>query len=182
MNLSLDEVSARARRIRMVLTDCDGVLTDGSLHYSSDGEHERGEINVFHIHDGLGLQLARSAGLEVGLISGRLSLPVAERARELGLKHVYQGVESKLEVYQRICEVEGLHDEQVAYLGDDLPDLPVLRRAGLAIAVADAVGEVRARAHLITKRRGGRGAVREALELILKAQGRWEGIVERYLQ
>jgi 3-deoxy-D-manno-octulosonate 8-phosphate phosphatase (KDO 8-P phosphatase) len=181
MNLSLAEAARRARHIRLVLTDCDGVLTDGSLHYSSDGARERGEINVFHIHDGLGLRLARSAGLKIGLISGRVSLPVAERARELGIDHVYQGVACKLEVYERIREAEKLSDAQIAYLGDDLPDLPPLRRAGLAIAVADAVSEVRQSAHVITQRRGGRGAVREAVELILKAQGQWEKILARYL-
>jgi len=182
MNLSLDEASERARHIRLLLTDCDGVLTDGSIHYASDGERERGEINVFHIHDGLGIVLARGAGLKVGLISGRVSLPVAERARALGLDHVYQGVESKLEVYERIREIERLSHEQIAYLGDDLPDLPLLRRAGLAIAVADAVSEVRQCAHLITHQRGGRGAMREAIELILKAQGQWEEIIQHYLR
>ena len=182
MNLSLDEASKRARHIRLLLTDCDGVLTDGSIYFASDGERERGEINVFHIHDGLGLVLARGAGLKVGLISGRVSLPVAERARQLGLDHIYQGVESKLEVYEQIRETERLRDEQIAYLGDDLPDLPLLRRVGLAIAVADAVSEVRQCAHLITHRPGGHGAVREAIELILKAQGQWEEIIQRYMQ
>ena len=181
MNLSLDEVTERARRIRLLLTDCDGVLTDGGVRYFSDGERTRGEINVFHIHDGLGLRLAHAAGLKLGLISGRLSPTVAERARELGLDHIHQGVENKLEVYERIRETEKLRHEEIAYLGDDLPDLPLLCRAGLGITVADAVSEVRQRAHFITERRGGRGAVREAVELILKAQGLWEKVIERYL-
>jgi len=180
MNLSPDEITPRARLIRLLLTDCDGVLTDGSLHYSSDGERAVEATQVFHIHDGLGIRLAHAAGLKVGIISGRTSLPLAHRARELKIDHLYQGIADKLDAYKQICAAEGLLEEQIAYLGDDLPDLPLLRRAGLAVAVADAVSEVQLYAHHITQRRGGRGAMRETIELILRAQGKWKEIIRQY--
>jgi 3-deoxy-D-manno-octulosonate 8-phosphate phosphatase (KDO 8-P phosphatase) len=177
----LDDIIARARRIRLLLTDCDGVLTDGQLYFSGEGAALT-EIKAFHIHDGLGLRLAREAGLKVGIISGRTSPALAARARELKLDHLIQGAENKLAAYEQIRVAEGLRDEQIAYLGDDLPDLPLLRRAGLALAVADAVSEVRQSAHLVTERCGGKGAVREAVECILKAQGCWEQSLRPYLR
>jgi len=180
MELPPDEVAERARRIRLLLTDCDGVLTDGSLYYATDGERVFEAVKVFHIHDGLGLQLARRAGLKVGIISGRTSLPLAERARELMVDYLYQGVEIKLDAYEQVRAAEGLRDEEIAYIGDDLPDLPLMRRAGLAIAVADAATEVRQCAHVITQRQGGRGAVRETIELILKAQEKWDALIGQY--
>jgi len=182
MNLPSDEVTQRARPIRLLLMDCDGVLTDGSLYYSLDGERALAEDKVFHIHDGLGLRLAREAGLKTGIISGRLSRALAARAKELGIDHLHQGSEDKLAAYETIRAAEKLADDQIAYIGDDLPDLPLLRRAGLAIAVFDAVSEIRQRAHFITQHCGGRGAVREAVELILKAQGQWEEVLQRYWQ
>ncbi|MGH9855312.1 MAG: KdsC family phosphatase [Blastocatellia bacterium] len=179
MNIS-EEIIARARHIKLLLLDCDGVLTDGGLHYTFDGKRVLEGAKVFHIHDGQGLKLAREAGLKLGIISGRISPALTARARELQIDHLHQGVDDKLAVYEQIKNAEGLADEQIAYIGDDLPDLAVMRRVGLAIAVADAVDEIREAAHFITSKPGGRGAVREAIELILKAQDKWRESLQRY--
>ncbi len=158
-----DEIAHRARKIKLILTDCDGVLTDGSLYYTANGEAAK----VFHIHDGLAFKLARQAGLKTGIISGRKSAALELRARELNVDYLYHGNDAKLAAYEEIRTAENLRDEQIAYLGDDLHDLELLHRVGLAIAVADAVAEVKAAAHFTTTRNGGRGAFREAVELIL---------------
>jgi 3-deoxy-D-manno-octulosonate 8-phosphate phosphatase (KDO 8-P phosphatase) len=168
-----EEITIRACKIRLILTDCDGVLTDGSLYYTANGE----DTKVFHIHDGLAFKLARHAGIKTGIISGRKSEALALRARELNVDHLYHGHDAKLGAYEEICAAENLHDEQIAYLGDDLHDLELLHRVGFAIAVADADAEVKAAAHFITTRNGGRGAFREAVELILKAQDKWESLL-----
>lgn len=178
MNLSPDELSRRARRIRVILTDCDGVLTDGRLYYAGDSCAE--PFKVFHIHDGLGLRLAARAGLKIGIISGRESRALIARGRELGVHHLYCGSDEKLVAYKRILLDEGASEAEVAYIGDDLPDLPLLTCVGLAVAVADAVEEVRTAAHYVTARAGGTGAVREVVELILKAQGLWDGLIDEY--
>jgi 3-deoxy-D-manno-octulosonate 8-phosphate phosphatase (KDO 8-P phosphatase) len=178
MSLPPDEVARRAARVRLLLADCDGVLTDGRLYYSAAGE----SLKVFHIHDGLGLRLAKRAGLKLGVISGRESAALETRARELGVDYLFQGSDAKLGAYEQILAAAGLSDEQAAYVGDDLPDLPLLGRVGLAVAVADAASEVRARAHYVTSRPGGGGAVREVAELILKAQGRWDDLLQAYFE
>jgi 3-deoxy-D-manno-octulosonate 8-phosphate phosphatase (KDO 8-P phosphatase) len=175
-----EETIARARQIKLLLLDCDGVLTDGGLHYTFDGKRVLEGAKVFHIHDGQGLKLAREAGLKLGIISGRISPALTARARELQIDYLNQGVDDKISVYEQIKTAEGRADDQIAYIGDDLPDLPVMRRVGLAIAVADAVDEVRECAHLITNKPGGRGAAREAIELILKAQDKWRESLLRY--
>lgn len=175
-----EETIARARRIKLLLLDCDGVLTDGGLHYTFDGKRVLEGAKVFHIHDGQGLKLAREAGLKLGIISGRVSPALTARARELQIDHLHQGVDDKLFVYEQIKTSEGFTDDQIAYIGDDLPDLVVMRRVGLAIAVADAVGEIRECAHLVTNKPGGRGAAREAIEMILKAQDKWRELLLRY--
>ncbi|MFN7927753.1 MAG: HAD hydrolase family protein [Blastocatellia bacterium] len=171
------DLQQRARRIRLLLTDCDGVLTDGSLVYTADGEAAK----VFHIHDGLAFKLAQQAGLQTGIISGRKSAALELRARELKVKYLYHGNDAKLAAYEEIRAAEQLTDEQIAYIGDDLHDLPLLRRVGYAIAVADAVAEVTAAAHFVTTRNGGRGAFREAVEMILKAQERWADLCAQFL-
>lgn len=180
MQLPSDEIIHRASRIRLLLTDCDGVLTDGRLYYSANEAHSAESLKVFHIHDGLGLKLAKRAGIKVGIISGRKSDELAARARELSVDYLYQGNDAKLGAYAEILEAEKLSDDQVAYVGDDLPDLSLLKRVGLAIAVANAVDEVKAAAHHITTRRGGDGAIREVVEFILKAQDKWADIVQEY--
>jgi 3-deoxy-D-manno-octulosonate 8-phosphate phosphatase (KDO 8-P phosphatase) len=181
MPLPLAEIEDRARRISLLLMDCDGVLTDGSVIYTADGEQAHEQTKVFHIHDGQGLRLAKQAGLQLGLISGRNSVAVAVRARELGFDYVFQGVADKLAIYEELCQSAQFDHSDIAYIGDDLPDLPLLRRVGLAIAVADAVPEVHTQAHFITQKPGGRGAVREAIEMLLKAQEKWDTVMWRYL-
>jgi 3-deoxy-D-manno-octulosonate 8-phosphate phosphatase (KDO 8-P phosphatase) len=175
-----DEVASRAKKIRLLLTDCDGVLTDGSVYYSADGKRVFEVTKVFNIHDGQGFRLAQEAGLKLGIISGRASPALAARAREIQIDYLYQGVGNKLAVYEQIKVAEGLTDEEIAYLGDDLPDLSLMRRVGLSIAVADAVSEIRQCAHYQTNRRGGRGAAREAIEMILKAKGMWDELIRQY--
>ena len=160
--------------------DCDGVLTEGGLHYTFDGKRVLEGLKVFHIHDGQGMKLAREAGLKLGVISGRVSPSLIARARELQIDHLYQGIDDKLDVYEQIKTLESLSDDQIAYIGDDLPDLSVLRRVGLAVAVADAVDEIRGLAHFTTRKPGGRGAVRETIELILKAQDKWRESLLRF--
>jgi 3-deoxy-D-manno-octulosonate 8-phosphate phosphatase (KDO 8-P phosphatase) len=181
MPLSLSEIEARARPIQLLLMDCDGVLTDGSLIYTAKANNAAELSKVFHIHDGQGIRLAKQAGLKLGLISGRASRALEMRARELSFDYLYQNAADKLTIYQQLRQKEHLNDEQIAYVGDDLPDLAIMLRVGLGIAVADAAPDVRQRAHHITAKRGGRGAVREAIELILKAQGRWEAAIRGFL-
>ncbi|MGE0129611.1 MAG: KdsC family phosphatase [Blastocatellales bacterium] len=175
-----EETIARARPIKLLLTDCDGVLTDGSLHYTFDGKRVLEGGKVFHVHDGQGLKFAREAGLKLGVISGRVSPALAARARELRFDHLHQGIDDKLSVYEQIKTSEGFSDDQIGYIGDDLPDLAVMRRTGLAIAVANAVDEIRECAHFVTSKAGGRGAVREAVEFILKAQDKWDALIQHY--
>lgn len=165
-------LQGRAKRIRLLLLDVDGVLTDGRITYGSAGL----EILSFHVRDGLALKVAQKAGITVGLVSGRKSEAFLRRAEELHLLEVHAGVEDKMHVYRQLLTRYHLEDADVAYMGDDLPDLPVLQRAGLAIAVADAPAEVRSIAHLVTSLPGGRGAVREAVEWLLKSQGVWDRV------
>ncbi|MBL8208092.1 MAG: HAD hydrolase family protein [Blastocatellia bacterium] len=176
MSVPSAEITLRACQIRLILTDCDGVLTDGCLYYTANGEAAK----VFHLHDGLGFKLARQAGFKTGIISGRKSAALELRARELQVDYLYHGNDAKLAAYQEIRAAENLHDEQIAYLGDDLHDLELLHRVGLAIAVADAVTEVKAAAHFVTQSNGGRGAFREAVEFILKAQNKWEPLLLQF--
>lgn len=171
-----DEIAARARQIKLILTDCDGVLTDGRLYYTADGEAAK----VFHIHDGLAFKLARQAGIKTGIISGRKSAALEWRARELNVDYLYHGNDAKRAAYEEVRATENLHDAQIAYLGDDLHDLELLHRVGLAIAVADAVAEVKAAAHFVTTQNGGRGVFREAVELILKAQNQWDELLRQF--
>jgi len=179
MNIS-EEIISRAHHIKLLLMDCDGVLTDGGLHYTFDGKHVLEGVKVFHIHDGQGLKLAREAGLKLGIISGRVSPALVARARELQIDHLHQGIDDKLTVYEQIKGAEGFTDDQIAYIGDDLPDLGVMSRVGLAIAVADAVDEILECAHLVTSKPGGRGAQREAIQTILKPKPKWRESPRNY--
>jgi 3-deoxy-D-manno-octulosonate 8-phosphate phosphatase (KDO 8-P phosphatase) len=166
----------RARKTRLLIMDVDGVLTDGRIIQDGHGH----ELKVFDVKDGHGIVMAHRVKLRTALISGRESETIRRRAEELGIELVFQKIWNKLEVYEKILvDTELTHDE-VAYIGDDLIDIPLLRRVGLAVAVADAVDEVKAAAHLITQRPGGQGAVREVIELILRAQGHWDSLIERY--
>ena len=163
-------------RIRLLISDVDGVLTDGRLIFDAAGV----ESKEFHVRDGAGLKYWIRAGHRAALLTGRESTVVARRAAELGIDLVEQGATDKLPALGRLLAAAGCAAAETAYLGDDLPDLPVLRAVGFAVAVADATEEVRAAADYVTAARGGWGAVREVVELILKAQGRWDGIMARY--
>jgi 3-deoxy-D-manno-octulosonate 8-phosphate phosphatase (KDO 8-P phosphatase) len=164
---------ARAKKIRVLLMDVDGVLTDGRIWLLSHRDGTASEIKGFSAYDGAGLKLARAAGLRTGLITGRESSAVSQRARECEIEFVYQHRATKLGALEEILQATGANPQEVAYVGDDLPDLPVMERVGLAAAVANAVPEVKRAAHFLTKRSGGEGAVREVIELIVKAQGKW---------
>jgi 3-deoxy-D-manno-octulosonate 8-phosphate phosphatase (KDO 8-P phosphatase) len=168
------KVLRRARKIRVLLMDVDGTLTPGYVCLQTFPDSSVAEMKMFNAHDGAGVKLASIMGLRTGLITGRDSPANARRAREMGMEFVIQGQPRKLESYKAILTRAGVTDDEVAYIGDDLPDLPLLGRAGLAVAVADAVVEVKRVAHYITTLRGGEGAVREVVELILKAQGKWK--------
>ena len=172
--LSRQELRARALGVSWLLLDVDGVLTDGRLYYGLEGE----ELKAFHVRDGLGLRLAQKAGLSVGLLSGRTSKAVERRARELDLEIVGLGSGDKgVSLTEFLAEL-GLEHSQVAYAGDDLPDLPVMRRVALSFAPADAAAEVRAVADVVAERAGGNGAVREIVELLLRARDQWQTVLE----
>jgi len=162
-------VLQRARVIRLLILDVDGVLTDGQLYFGPTGE----ALKVFHVRDGHGIKMAQKGGLEIAMVSGRRSDAAYHRARELGVNRFYEGVRDKLAVLEELLAALRLSPAQVAAVGDELVDIPLMARVGLGVAVADAVSEVKAAAHWITPSPGGRGAVREVCDLLLKAQGRW---------
>jgi 3-deoxy-D-manno-octulosonate 8-phosphate phosphatase (KDO 8-P phosphatase) len=170
-------LNSKAARVKLLLFDVDGVLTDGKILLRGDGT----ESKMFDIKDGTGLVWARRAGLTVGLLSARSSAATDQRASQLGITLVRQGVTSKLDAYREILTDLNLGDDAVAYMGDDVLDLPVLVRVGLSAAPADAVDDVRSRVDWISRARGGDGAARELVELILRAQGAWAAIVDDYL-
>ena len=170
------KLDQRCQRIELILSDVDGVLTDGGVVFDNQGI----EIKRFHIRDGLGIKLWQWAGYHFGLVTGRASHIVRLRAAELGVQIVRQGVEEKLPAVRQILSELRLAPEQVCYVGDDLPDLPPMLNVGLAVAVADGSEDVRQTAHYVTKAAGGFGAIRETVELILKAQGRWTDLLQKY--
>jgi 3-deoxy-D-manno-octulosonate 8-phosphate phosphatase (KDO 8-P phosphatase) len=188
---------ARARKIKLLLFDVDGVLTDGKLFFvpqesqsptnqnsadkTSRTAHGQIEVKGFHAHDGVANSLARIAGLKTGLITRRASETVALRARDLKIDHVHQGIQDKRACLEEVVKQEGLKPEQAAFVGDDVIDLPAMRAAGFAIAVKNARAEVKKESHYVTPHAGGEGALRDAVEFILKAQGKWKRVVEEYL-
>ena len=167
----------RAKKIRVLLVDVDGVLTDGHIYLISQPDGSATEMKAFSAYDGAGLKLARMAGLRTGLITGRESAATTRRARELDMEFVYQGSAEKIVAYRKLVHRAGVDESEIAYVADDLPDLPILARVGLAVAVANAVPEVKREAHYVTRASGGHGAVREVVELLLKAQGKWAGLI-----
>jgi len=171
------DVRARARKIRLLVMDVDGVLTDGRMVLSDKGD----ELKMFHTHDGIGLALAHRAGLKTAMITGETSTIAKARGEKLGVDTVVLGARRKGEAVEALLAGAGLSAQALAYIGDDLLDVPALQRAGLAIAVADAVADVKAVAHVVTEAPGGRGAVRECVELILRAQGTWGSVVEAFV-
>ncbi|MBI5971233.1 MAG: HAD family hydrolase [Deltaproteobacteria bacterium] len=168
----------KIEHVRLVIFDVDGVMTDGRIHYTDQGV----EIKSFNVKDGHGIKLLMRAGIEAGIITARQSKTVDVRARDLGITIVAQGRKDKLEAFEEIIKKQGIKPEEAAYVGDDVVDLPVLRRVGFSVAVSDAVDTVKAAVDYVTRKKGGNGAVREVVELILKAQGKWDSVMERYLR
>ena len=176
--MSAKNWNQRAKKVHLLLLDVDGVLTDGRIIYDSRGQ----EIKCFNIKDGQGIRLLQEAGLEVGILSGRKSSAVKLRAKDLGIRILRQDVQDKAKDLARILRQKKLKREQIGFVGDDLVDLPVFQCVGLASAVADAAAEVKSQAHWITRMTGGKGAVREVCERILKAQGKWSKVIQKYSQ
>jgi len=170
------DIERRARRIKLVLMDCDGVLTDGRLWLMADGDEQK----AFHARDGQGISLLHRAGLKTGIISGRTSSGVARRAEDLKISFVRQGAKDKVKALDEILKEAEISEDDCAYIGDDLGDIEVMRRVELAVAVADAADETKNAAHYVTFLPGGRGAVREVCELILKSQGHWAELMEHF--
>jgi len=169
----------RAAQINIILMDVDGTMTDGGVTLLSQPDGSAVEIKTFDAHDGQGLTLAHTAGLRTGCITGRESPALLRRAREMKMDFVYMKIALKMPAYEEILQKAGVPDSAVAFIGDDLPDIPLMRRVGLAVAVGDAVPEVKEVAHYTTKALAGRGAVREAIELILKSKGVFEELIDK---
>jgi 3-deoxy-D-manno-octulosonate 8-phosphate phosphatase (KDO 8-P phosphatase) len=174
----LAEIERRAARIKLLLMDCDGVLTDGRIELVGEADEQK----FFHTRDGHGLVLLHRAGLSSAIISGRTSSAVSRRARELGITYLRQGALDKIKDFEELLAEAELEESEVAFIGDDVVDIPLMERAELAVAVADASPETRQAAHYVTQLPGGYGAVREVTEIILKAQGHWDDLMKRYLK
>lgn len=174
----MQDAFERAKKIRLLAFDVDGVLTDGRIYISDKGE----ECKAYNIRDGLGMKLLQECGIKLALISGRTSRSVEARAQDIGIALLYQGVDDKVAVLEALMQELDLRAEQCGFMGDDLVDLPAMRRAGFSLSVADAPPLVRERAHYVTKSKGGHGAVREACEFIMRAQGVLEQKMARYLE
>lgn len=173
----MQDILHKAARVRLVIFDVDGVLTDGSLYFGNDGN----EYKAFNIRDGHGMKMLQNNGVSIAVISGRHAASSERRLAELGVRHVYLGIRDKLKIFLELLDQLGIKPEQVAYVGDDVVDLPVMSRVGLAVAVQDADPFVRHHAHWQTASRGGQGAAREVCELILEAQGRLDQERSKYL-
>lgn len=182
MPLTPRALRRRARRIKLLLMDMDGVLTDGRIYYVPRPQGGLMETKTFYSRDGLGIRMAHAAGLKTGVISGRGSSVVKHRARELGIHFVQLDALEKIGPYEKILRAACLRDAEVAYIGDDIVDLPILKRVGLAVGVGDGHPALRRHVHYWTRNPGGLGAVRETIELILAAQGKLGGILEQFLQ
>lgn len=173
----MQEIYDRAKRIKLVIFDVDGVLTDGSLFYGDDGQ----EYKAFHSRDGHGMKMLQKSGVDIGIITGRTSEVVKYRAQNLNIAHVYQGQLEKLPAFKTLLDKLKLSPEDVAYVGDDVVDLPIMLRVGLAITVPDAHELAKKHAHWVTENPGGRGAAREICEMIMQAQETWEALIQEYL-
>ncbi len=172
------DISEEASTVRLLLLDVDGVMTDGSIVYADTGD----ELKSFNARDGHGIKLLMRAGIDVAIVTGRSSRAVQIRADDLGIGTVYQKALRKIEAYEDILQTKKLDDKQICAVGDDLPDLPILKRCGLSVAVPDAVPEVLAAADMVTRCSGGKGAVREVCDFLLKASGRWHSVTARYFE
>ncbi len=172
-------VAKRAKHIKIVLMDVDGTITSGGVTLLSQPDGSALEIKTFDAHDGQGMTLARTAGLRTGVITGRESAALRRRAREMGIEFVYEKQPHKIAALEEILKKAGVTESEVAFLGDDLPDIPIMKRCGLAVAVGDAMPEVKRAAHFVTKAIGGKGAARELIEVILKSKGIWEEMIDK---
>jgi 3-deoxy-D-manno-octulosonate 8-phosphate phosphatase (KDO 8-P phosphatase) len=182
MSTTRKQLLARARKIKLLLMDVDGVMTDGRIYYLPNPKGGLFETKTFSSRDGLGIRMAHAAGLKTGIISGRGSPVIEHRVRELGIHFLEQNALEKVAPYEKIRRAAGLRDDQVAYIGDDIVDLPILKRVGLAVGVGDGDPALRRHVHYRTRSPGGRGAVREAIELILAARGELAGVFERFIR
>ena len=169
-------LAARIKKIKALVVDVDGVLTDGKIIFDSAGK----ETKNFNVYDGFGLVFLKRAGFKTAIITARGSKTVSLRAKDLNIDRTYQDAFPKLEAYKKFLKEFRLRDEQICFIADDLPDLQVLKRVGFAVSVSNGVDEIKRAAHYVTKKKGGGGAVRETIELILKAQGKWQGVLARY--
>ncbi|HSR01591.1 MAG TPA: HAD-IIIA family hydrolase [Methylophilaceae bacterium] len=173
-----DEIKTRAKKIKVVIFDVDGVMTDGGLMIGDDGQ----EYKTFHSHDGLGMKLLKKTPVQMAIITGRTSNVVKIRAEKTGIQYFYQGVEDKLEAFNDLLSKLGLTAEEAVFVGDDIVDIPPMSRCGLAIAVPSAPDCVKERAHYVTTRQGGKGAVREVCEIIMRAQGTYDAVIAKYFE
>ena len=172
----MEDINEALKKIKILVLDCDGVLTDGRIAIDEDGR----ERKFFHVYDGAGIRMLSKVGIGTAIISGRISPCTSIRAKDLNIDEVYQGAEDKLPVFNELLAKHGLLPEQVAYIGDDLMDMPILKQVGVSITVADASKEIKENVDYVCERSGGHGAVREVIELILKAQGHWDKILMQY--
>jgi 3-deoxy-D-manno-octulosonate 8-phosphate phosphatase (KDO 8-P phosphatase) len=175
------EVIERACKVKVILMDVDGVMTDGKLYYLPGPDGAMVETKGFNSQDGLGLHFCHQVGIATGVISGRNSPATVERCKMLNMRYVYQGLLDKIDTYQSILKDAAVEDDAVVFIGDDFTDVPLILRSGLGVAVADAREEVRRSADYVTEAKGGEGAVREVIELVLKARGLWDQVVEKYM-
>jgi 3-deoxy-D-manno-octulosonate 8-phosphate phosphatase (KDO 8-P phosphatase) len=171
-------IEKRAKKIKLLILDVDGVLTDGRIIYANSGD----ELKFFDVTDGMGLSLWSRAGLKSAILTAKESNIIPNRAKAMHIDKIYQNALRKLEVFEKILAEFGVSPEEVCFIGDDVVDIPVLKRVGFAVSVPNAVPEAKKEAHYITKREGGRGAVREIIDMILKAQGKWDEVMKRYYQ
>jgi 3-deoxy-D-manno-octulosonate 8-phosphate phosphatase (KDO 8-P phosphatase) len=174
----MQDILAKAAQIKLVIFDVDGVLTDGRLFYTDDGT----ELKTFHSRDGHGMKMLQQSGVPIAIITARTSTLVEHRMANLGIKHVFQGQKEKLPAFEKLIDQLGVTADEVAYVGDDVVDLPIMTRVGLAVAVADAHHLVLQHAHWHTPHSGGQGAARDLCELIMEAQGTLDGLMQHYLQ
>lgn len=174
------DVIERAKKVKVILMDVDGVLTDGKLYYMPGPDGAMVETKGFNSHDGLGLHFCAHAGIATGVISGRTSPATVERCKILSMKYVYQGLLDKIASFEEVLCDAGVSADSAVFIGDDFTDVPLFHRAGLAVAVANAREEVKSAAHYVTSAHGGEGAVREVVEIVLKAQGLWPGVLDKY--
>ncbi|MBI4824760.1 MAG: HAD-IIIA family hydrolase [Nitrospirae bacterium] len=174
--MSKKELTKKAKNIKLLILDVDGVLTDGSIVLDNRGN----ELKAFHVRDGHGIKMLQRAGIHVAIITGRYSKVVERRAKELGITEVYQRCHIKSVAYEQVLSKFGISDSEIAYIGDDIVDIPLFRRAGLSVAVSDAEEEAKSFAMMITKKRGGRGAVREVIDFLLRSKGLWDKLIDEY--